>query len=473
MWRILAALFLSILFVLQFHRAATQSITVDEARVYIDFIRPDPPVLLNTYEAAHHVLQTYLSWFFSRRWGGSELVLRIPALLGCIGWFAFAYRFSAHVLGRGALFFGGVLVLACHPLLLDHLTLARGYGLAAALFGWAVYCSVRFVESRSRNFLTAAGVFSALCVSSNLTFLFPICAVALLVCRASFSSDGASAPFLRRASARLPTLINDYLGPAVILGGLILILPLTHIDPRDHYYFGAASWGDIIASLIKTAFDRRWTPPLATIFGYLTLLALSMLAAAGAWFARPSRQNIAATRIASFALILALAATALAHVALNMRLPLDRTALWLITLLTIAAVAGCAALVKGYPQSTPALTSVFVLLAAAYLIQYDTHYVLEWRYTKATKHFMSLISAREAGRGRSYTISGDPEYKFPADYYRIRWKLANMAEMKFGGPIPTADYYLLHGITPAEAEARFGVKLVEEDRECVCLLAAR
>lgn len=458
MWRIVAALFLSALFGLQFYRAATQSITVDEAHIYLDFIRPN--AILNNYEAGHHILQTYLSWYFARRWGGSELVLRIPALLACIGWFAFSWRFSGYLFGRGALFLAGVIVLASNPLLLDHLTIARGYGLAAAFFGWALYASIRFVETGGRNFLTAAGVLSALTVASNLTFMIAVCGVAL-------ATVGLR---LRRGYAAVDWL-NDYAGPAVVIGALIVMLPLTHLDPGEHYYFGASKLADSARSLALATFDRRWNGSLVPVAAYGVTGAALIALAAGVWRAlrdRPS--NAVPALICGIALAAGLAVAIVAHYVTRTPYPMERTGLWIYVLLSVGALSGCAALMSQFASVRPVISAGLFMLGAAYAWQYDTRYVLEWREMANVKQFMSEIGKRESGRNRKFTVSGDFAYVYPADYYRIRWKMANMAPMKAGGATPGADYYLLQDQHKAES---LGAAILEERPLCRCLLAAR
>jgi hypothetical protein len=460
-WRIAAALFLSALFGLQFYRAATQSITIDEAHIYLDFIRPN--AILNSYEAGHHILQTYLSWYFSRRWGGSELVLRIPALLACIGWFAFAYRFSSYLFGRGALFFAGVLALASNPLLLDHLTLARGYGLAAAFFGWALYASIRFVETSRRNFLTAAGVLSALAVASNLTFLLAVCGVATAILSLRLSRRGEALPKVN--------WLNDYFGPAVVVGILIVMLPLTHVNPGEHYYYGASTLADSARSLMLATFDRRWNGPIVPAVGYGVAAVAFAAMTAGIWFAVRRRQsNAGPVFICAISLATGILAAIVAHYVTRTPYPMARTGMWIYVLLSAGALSGCAAVISRFPRASSACATGLFALGAAYLWQYDTRYVLEWREDAAIKQFMADITKRESGRNREYTVAGPFVYMYPADYYRIRWKVENMRPMSHGGAVPGADYYVLQDRPDAE---RLGASILEERLICRCLLAAR
>ena len=57
-WSRLAFAWLVLLTALNVYRAATWSMTIDEARVFIDFIATPFQTLFASYDAAYHVLQT-------------------------------------------------------------------------------------------------------------------------------------------------------------------------------------------------------------------------------------------------------------------------------------------------------------------------------------------------------------------------------------------------------------------------------
>jgi hypothetical protein len=437
-WRWLAVLFLAALFALQFYRAATLSITVDEARVFTDFIHPDPPLLLSSYDAAHHVLQTYLSWYFAKRWGGSELVLRIPALLAAIAYFAFVYRFTARIFGaHGPARFIGILVLAANPLVLDHLALARGYGVALALFAWAVWCALN-------DRLWGAGVLSGLTVAANLTFLIPVCALAVVVF--VFTSR-------RRA------MIFEYVAPGVLTCALIVLLPLLHVK-QEHFYFGASGLAQMLVSIMEVSLDRRsWGTPVL-----IAGLALGLSALVAAASALRSKNRPA--RMLSLTLFLSLLLTIAVHLVWRTPYPYLRTTIWLIFLVTAAALPA----VREWPK---AVIGVALVTGVLYLTQYDPRYVQEWRFTASVKRYMQIIRQREAASQRSFLVSGAFEFRYPLEYYRIRMRLHAMREVPFDSPADNADYYLFHGPGRHDMMRQWNSTLIEDDQRCLCLLAAR
>ena len=78
---------------LSVYRAATQSITVDEAHTYLAYVKPPLRTVLSTYEANHHVLHSLLCKAATGILGASDFSLRIPALQP-------AEHFMAQVLKR-------------------------------------------------------------------------------------------------------------------------------------------------------------------------------------------------------------------------------------------------------------------------------------------------------------------------------------------------------------------------------------
>jgi 4-amino-4-deoxy-L-arabinose transferase-like glycosyltransferase len=130
---------LILLWVVTLYRAATQSITTDEAFACNEFVDGSWDNLFNHYNAAHHVLFTILSKFSVTLFGLSEFTLRLPSVLGALLYLASAHRICRHIFGtKGSLFLGfGLLSLS--PAVMDFMSVARGYGLSLALWSWAMW----------------------------------------------------------------------------------------------------------------------------------------------------------------------------------------------------------------------------------------------------------------------------------------------------------------------------------------------
>jgi len=118
-------------------RAVRVPLTYDEAATYIRYIAPHtvpefdagPLAVFNFEVATNHFFSTALTKLATVAAGSSELVLRLPALLG----YGLYLWFSAAILRRltgGLVAVAGLLLLNLNPYLLDFFALSRGYGLA-------------------------------------------------------------------------------------------------------------------------------------------------------------------------------------------------------------------------------------------------------------------------------------------------------------------------------------------------------
>src|SRR5262245_56059542 len=79
------------------YRASTQSITIDEARTYLAFVKPPVRQILTTYEANNHVLHSLMCKASIGMFGLSELTLRIPGLIGGILYFGMIFVITRHL----------------------------------------------------------------------------------------------------------------------------------------------------------------------------------------------------------------------------------------------------------------------------------------------------------------------------------------------------------------------------------------
>ena len=134
------------IFLLNVYRAATQSITIDEASTWLTFVSQPLAGFLLPYAANNHVLQSLLSGISVYLFGLSELALRLPSVLAGGLYLVAAWRISVLLFGYGAWASITALLLATHPLLLDHLSAARGYGGALAFWLLGVCYLIRALD---------------------------------------------------------------------------------------------------------------------------------------------------------------------------------------------------------------------------------------------------------------------------------------------------------------------------------------
>jgi len=247
---LLAAVWLCVLFAVNVYRAATQSITVDEAFTYLKFVAPPLKAMSAFYDANNHVLNTLLAKAAVRLFGASELTVRLPSLLGGLAYFAALWLVCRRLFGQGGWFLLAVALNSLNPFLLDYLSAARGYSLALGLWMWAWYLLLEGRAAPRR--LALGGVLMGFSIAANLVFLVPCVALvtsfALVSAADEWRAAGAPAA-LRRLLAGAATPLF----PAAAVAVAILWAPLQNAQ-RANFYWGSLNSKDALRSLTEGLF---------------------------------------------------------------------------------------------------------------------------------------------------------------------------------------------------------------------------
>ena len=118
-------------------RAALQSITIDEADIYLVWVaRPNP----SHWEAAsnNHVLNSLLMRLTTGLFGVSAFSARMPALLGAAIYIAAAWALCRYLAPALVVQWPMFAALVFNPFVFDHLVAARGYALALGFLMTAI-----------------------------------------------------------------------------------------------------------------------------------------------------------------------------------------------------------------------------------------------------------------------------------------------------------------------------------------------
>jgi hypothetical protein len=420
------------LFTVNIYRAATQSITVDEAYAYDLFIEPPLAQVLTSFNATHHVLQSLLSKRSVKSFGVSEFTLRLPTLIGGLLYFVVVYRLSRSAFGSGWLFLLSGALLALNPFILDHLSAARGYGLALACMLWALY----FLWS-NQPFKGAVAL--ALTVASNLAFLFPAMALALLFTVATLIDHRKS--FERGFS----TVVDDFIVPGVVIAFLILVLPLSRAE-KWNFYFGVPALSNTLQSLIDLSFFHHPTAvqlPLRSYDPHIAAWIVSavLVLAAVACF-------IVHDRFLWFSagtMLLTIGLLVFSHYFFHALYPVSRTALYFIPFFVLT----CFTLLKQlevrsrlYSVAAP----IFLLAAGVCLVQFGMQFNIsdyaEWRFDAGTKRIANLLRSRQHSN-RNVRVGSSWPVSVSLEFYRKMYHLKWMDPVSRISPDTGYDYYVL------------------------------
>src|ERR1017187_3009590 len=167
-------------------RAATQSITIDEADTYLSWVYR--PGQLWAQVSNNHILNSLCMLLSTSLFGLSEITVRLPALIGAALYVAAALYLTSLMASNRALRWALFVCLIYNPFVFDFFVAARGYSMAAAFLVWALAIPagalIGKIEGAERSLLRAC-IASSLCAAvsfaANFAFAFADGAVLLAV----------------------------------------------------------------------------------------------------------------------------------------------------------------------------------------------------------------------------------------------------------------------------------------------------
>jgi len=417
-YRRAAIVFLTALFALNVYRAATQSFITDEAYSWRLYIGAEPFNLFRQYDANLHVLHTLLTWASVRLFGLSELTFRIPSLLACAAYFAAVYRLCGLAFGASPMFLLGSCLLTLNPLIEDHMSVGRGYGLALACFAWAFAEALGSFRNEPR--WPRLALFLALSVAANLTFLFPAAALLAIVTLV-----------LLRNGSRFAAITRELLGPWLVLTFLFLVLPFSQMVPGQ-IYFGADTISSSAQTLLDLSIGDRHLPlTLITV-----IAAVAFIGCAGAavtlWLRRAVESNFALLATGTFTLTAGLVVAS--HVLMGVQYPLARTGLYFLFLLLL-----CLLPLARWSIGAGALALLCVLMAQG--IRADRY--MEWRFDASNRDILARIKSRHTADRRPVRIVCSKPMATTFELYRAMDRLDWISNIEMNRWEHGFDYYVI------------------------------
>lgn len=255
------------LFVICVYRAFTQSVVFDEALTWELYIAGPVDRIFHSFEANHHFLNTVLMRLVTAVLGVSAWTMRIPALAGAALYFTSVYRIARTAFGEGWTFLLAVAALSLNPFVLDFMVAARGYGMALALWMWAlaVLLQVFSANDARPGELVQAGLALALSVTANLVFLLPAAALAglTLYFLAKLPKPEATKKAKRADVKKAVSPTIAFLGPMAAIALVFLLLAPVEDMKLDQFYTGVASIPESLRSLATVSLAH--SGPLAGV----------------------------------------------------------------------------------------------------------------------------------------------------------------------------------------------------------------
>jgi hypothetical protein len=444
------------------YRAATQSITHDEAVTYQRYVSGPLYQLVTSSDANNHILNSLLGRATVGLFGPAEFTLRLPSLAGGLLFLAMLARVAWRTWGPSPAVVLAVLLLGLNPFVMDYLSVARGYSLGLGLWvaaldqllaAWSAGGLNPSPAAQADLHVRRASRLLALSVLGNLTFALPC--TALAACWVALA---------RRHGRRTRGELWRTLGRPGAVVFACLALPLVRLRPGQ-FYFGADSLAQSLASFVDASFahhPQTWpwnnqAPDFQRGLGVLTrfvlpaviaaLLLLWPFSARGVWrrSAHPG-EMLFFLCAGSFALSLGLLLGL--HAGIGLKLPLERTGLCLV------APFGLSLLSAGSVFS-PAVRSCPVLRGLAYgcvaplcLVwagQFQTDHYRPWAYESDVRVvFEKILAQHDPGSKQRLRVGANWTLVPGLNFYRDAWGADFVERLKGKDHCPEdADLYVI------------------------------
>jgi hypothetical protein len=477
-------------FAVNIYRAVHQSITADEAFTFDYYIVNPFNWILLVYTANNHVLHTLLCRLSVKALGISELSMRLPSLLGGLLYLAFVYKLCRHLFRFQWTFLLAVAALTLNPFIMDYLSIARGYGIALGFLIAALYFAIRFFDDRplaaNDNRITGASILLGLSIAANLVFLFPAVALAGTLTLLRLVDPQQSG-----AWKRLWWVVGRAWLPLTATAAFFVAVPLAHqqagsirpdiygkdclldttrslVEPSLFHRNGPYNPDAIPANISRSIeIVSRWVVP-----AMLALVLAMAIPVFWRWLRERDLRRLGSLDIAKFLIgaVLAISLGCLVGVRYlaGFLYPLDRTAIYLAALLTLAWI-----LLIEKVRALPRLGRVMGVLAAApmaiaillFLDGFTTSYYYQWRYDAGTRRIFQLLQQRDQLRDhRQMKLGVVWMLDFSFNFYRHMYQADWLAKVERDPP-PEAggfDYYVL---LPEDAEVtgKLGLRVIYRD----------
>ncbi len=365
------------------HRAIVQSITLDEADTFIHWVGPKEPSHWEPH-SNNHVLNSTLMRLCIWLFGLSHLAMRTPALMGGLLYIFSMYRcctlFTRNATLGAALF----LCIVYNPFIMDYLVAARGYGLGLGFLSYAMYTLMRLLF-RSSEELTEQDVVKGAALISTCTGL-TICsnfAFSIVVSVFTVISGIWATAWLRREPRPLTTWarVSAWLALPALVTTLVLAGSALTDFPRDQLFWGTDSlretfremgrsfFTEINPYLVNPLLNRTFSGSGYTVINlaaatcviYVALILYALRRQGRPWQPNEEARILGAASLASI-VIIALTCHWIQFKLLRIPLPLERTSIWIVPLVTASVGLIFSLTPSGLIQSTVRAVGISSLL---------------------------------------------------------------------------------------------------------------
>jgi hypothetical protein len=469
-WKFWLKCSLAALWLVCLYRAITQSIVHDEAFTYELYVAAPLSRMFSYFDANHHFLNTVLMRLSVALFGVSEWSVRLPALAAACLYFAAVYQIGVKMFRTAAVSLLAVALLTLNPFVLDFMVAARGYGMALALFTYALALLLSCARGNHHGFprresLVQAGIALGLAIAANLVFAVPVVvvvAISVLLLRPERSvptPDVDATPVLKKkrkgkpAAAqrkRIPNPVYRYLvAPLAAVVFLLFLVAPFDAASSSNFYVGAPSVAESLrglasASLVYGSFLRATRFMNLSIDGLAFLIAPVILIGA---LALGIRRRDALLLLTAGAGVGSAIILFLAHALVGVPYPNDRTGIYFLVLVPLCIPCLAESVVPhGALRRIP--ISLFCGLGMAlvldFALQFNVRSFLTWEYDADTREIVDrLAQAASQQQPNSVRVGASWQLEPSLNFYRNKERLMWMRPVERGSLVPGANFYVI------------------------------
>ena len=413
----------TILFIYVSLRAYLLSFTWDESYTFLVYVHKNIfiDLVFNKMSGNNHLLNTGLMMLFSKLFGTSEFVLRLPNVLSYLIFLYFSGKIVADFQNK-FLVIGAFLIINLNPYLLDFFSLARGYGLSTAFMICSLYYAYIYsTKNFSIRYVIYSLLFGAIGVLSHMTLLNYFLPLVLIFLTINFKRT-----FLAEKKLFVKNSLLILIVPIIILS---FIIPLIlKMKAADAFFYGGDSgfWKDTVNSLIYSTLHENSYSFLSqlTIKFFIAFILISSLIIVIQSILKKTIASKESFLLVLLAIItLTVITTYCSHKFFGTKFLIQRTGLYLIPLFNVT----CVFLLNALAEKKKALQNICFLVSIFVVINFincmNFNYVLEWKPDADTKNMIADVEKIHQSSNEKTTVRTEKFFDTPIDFYRVTHNL--------------------------------------------------
>jgi hypothetical protein len=389
-------LLMGILWLVVIYKAATMSMTHDEASSYVNL--HDKNVWGYLFKADvwsnanNHWLNTLLFQGFTAVFGTEEIFVRLANVLsfGIYGYF-FIRLASENLTSQLSVLFACVVAIA-NPYLLDFFSTARGYGLSMAFSVVSLYYFSNFMKEQKSSSLLIGWISLILCVLSLFSSVIFIPTMISGMLLYLVYQNGWK---LKNKTVYLSILIS---AGFTLLTALLTYTPLKALSKNEEFKWGAMNLLDCFQSLVaNTGYGKKYAVNEFFTIGFMSCVALIVIIfLVQKMNARENIASKAGIYLSTWTLITLIMAMVAAKLLIGSYYPVDRKTTMFIPFIALLLGYGAEVLINKGIYKNLVIAST-VVLCLHFALSLRLHSVREWWYDEDTRDFIQKIDQDSNG----------------------------------------------------------------------------